>query len=55
MSPPLRSIAFHNMSVSDEAIVELLVAMDGAPIASFSAEDITLTGEGRWEPQMLYL
>ncbi|XP_076019311.1 toll-like receptor 2 [Genypterus blacodes] len=45
----VRSISFRNLSVSDEAIVEMLVAMDGAPTTLISVEDATLTGEGRWE------
>ncbi|XP_070710437.1 toll-like receptor 2 [Pempheris klunzingeri] len=46
----VRYLTFRNLSVSDEAIVDFLVVMDGVPLISLSFDGITLTGEGRWEP-----
>uniref|UniRef100_UPI0037E815B9 toll-like receptor 2 type-1 n=1 Tax=Semicossyphus pulcher TaxID=241346 RepID=UPI0037E815B9 len=46
----IRSITFRNISLSDEAIVYILVLLDGVPVSNFLSEDVTLTGEGRWEP-----
>ncbi|XP_059210221.1 toll-like receptor 2 type-2 [Centropristis striata] len=45
----VRQLAFHNFSVSDEAIVNLLVVWDGVPLTSLHLDGVTLTGEGRWE------
>ncbi|XP_070785759.1 toll-like receptor 2 [Enoplosus armatus] len=45
----VRYMTFCNLFVSDEAIVDLLVVLDGVPLTSLSLEDATLTGEGRWE------
>ncbi|KAM4713887.1 LOW QUALITY PROTEIN: toll-like receptor 2 [Anableps anableps] len=45
----IRSLSFRNFSVSDDSFVDLLVVLDGVPLSYISAEDITLTGEGRWE------
>ncbi|XP_037614295.1 toll-like receptor 2 type-2 isoform X2 [Sebastes umbrosus] len=45
----VRKIAFHNFSVSDEASVGFLMAMDGAPLNTLNLDSVTLTGEGRWE------
>ncbi|XP_069580716.1 toll-like receptor 2 [Brachyistius frenatus] len=45
----IRYLSFRNLSVSDEAIVELLVVVDGVPLTSLSMEGARLTGEGRWE------
>nr|AFZ81806.1 toll-like receptor 2 [Oplegnathus fasciatus] len=45
----VRYITFHNLSVSDEAVVDLLEVLDGAPLTSLSMDGVTLTGEGRWE------
>ncbi|TDG99376.1 hypothetical protein EPR50_G00193710 [Perca flavescens] len=45
----VRKMAFNNLFVSDEAIVNILVALDGVPLTSLSMDGVTLTGEGRWE------
>ncbi|XP_041635751.1 toll-like receptor 2 type-2 [Cheilinus undulatus] len=45
----IRTVTLRNVSISDNTIVDLLVVMDGVPLTSISAEDVTLTGEGRWE------
>ncbi|KAK9525112.1 hypothetical protein VZT92_017446 [Zoarces viviparus] len=45
----VRKMTFRNLSVSDEAIADLLVAVDGAPLTSLFLDGVTLTGEGRWE------
>ncbi|XP_054863466.1 toll-like receptor 2 isoform X1 [Amphiprion ocellaris] len=45
----IRHLSFRNLSVSDEAVVSLLVVVDGVPITYLSVDGITLTGEGRWE------
>ncbi|XP_035849708.1 toll-like receptor 2 type-2 [Sander lucioperca] len=45
----VRKISFNNLFVSDEAIVNLLVALDGVPVTSVFMDGVTLTGEGRWE------
>ncbi|XP_028998782.2 toll-like receptor 2 [Betta splendens] len=45
----VRYMTFHNVSVSDNGIVNLLVAMDGAPVTLLSVHGITLMGHGRWE------
>ncbi|MED6291833.1 hypothetical protein CHARACLAT_027702, partial [Characodon lateralis] len=45
----IRHLSFRNFSVSDQSIVDLLVVIDGVPISVISMEDVTLTGEGRWE------
>ncbi|KAM3589997.1 uncharacterized protein V6R79_001613 [Siganus canaliculatus] len=45
----IRSMAFRNTSMSDEAVVDWLKLFDGVPITSIKAQDVTLTGEGRWE------
>ncbi|KAA8592032.1 hypothetical protein FQN60_017406 [Etheostoma spectabile] len=45
----VRKMAFNNILVSDEAIVNFLVVMDGVPLTSLFMDGVTLTGEGRWE------
>ncbi|XP_056156024.1 toll-like receptor 2 [Lampris incognitus] len=45
----IRSLTFRNFSLSDEAIVNFLLVSSGAPVTSLIVDDITLTGEGRWE------
>ncbi|XP_022625698.1 toll-like receptor 2 type-2 [Seriola dumerili] len=45
----VRHITFRNLSISDEAIVNLLEVFNGVPLTSLSADGVTLTGEGRWE------
>ncbi|XP_068569233.1 toll-like receptor 2 type-2 [Cebidichthys violaceus] len=45
----VRKMTLRNISVSDEAIADLLVAVDGAPLTSLFLDGVTLTGEGRWE------
>ncbi|KAM7376905.1 hypothetical protein PAMA_013603 [Pampus argenteus] len=45
----VRYLNIHNLSISDEAIVNLLVVLNGAPLSFFSFDAVTLTGEGRWE------
>ncbi|XP_040887560.1 toll-like receptor 2 type-2 [Toxotes jaculatrix] len=45
----VRHMTFRNLSTSDEAVVDILVVFDGAPLTSLSFDGITLTGEGRWE------
>nr|XP_040038622.1 toll-like receptor 2 [Gasterosteus aculeatus aculeatus] len=45
----VRKITFRNFSVSDEAIVDLLMVMNGAPLTSLFIDGLTLSGEGRWE------
>lgn len=42
-----RKITFRNFSVSDEAIVDLLMVMNGAPLTSLFIDGLTLSGEGR--------
>lgn len=42
-----RFLNFHNLSVSDEAIVDILMLLDGVPMNTFSLDRVTLTGEGR--------
>lgn len=42
-----RKMTFRNISVSDEATVNLLVVVDGAQLTSLSMDDVTLSGEGR--------
>lgn len=43
----LRYLTFRNFSISDNGIVDLLVAIDGAPITSISTYGVTLMGHGR--------
>ncbi|XP_072232518.1 toll-like receptor 2 type-2 [Leuresthes tenuis] len=45
----VRHLSFRNVSASDESIIDLLVVMDGVPLSYLHMEDVTLTGEGRWE------
>ncbi|XP_017292469.1 toll-like receptor 2 [Kryptolebias marmoratus] len=45
----IRSLSFHNFSVSDESVIDFLVVMDGVPLSHLYFDDVTLTGEGRWE------
>ncbi|XP_060890016.1 toll-like receptor 2 type-2 isoform X1 [Labrus mixtus] len=45
----IRSLTLRNLNMSDDAVVDLLVVMDGVPLTFLSMEDLTLTGEGRWE------
>ncbi|XP_008301053.1 toll-like receptor 2 [Stegastes partitus] len=45
----IRYLSFRNLSVSDEATVNLLVVLNGVPLTSLSMDGVTLTGEGRWE------
>ncbi|XP_067437011.1 toll-like receptor 2 [Thunnus thynnus] len=49
-SRKVRNLSLHNLSISDATTVDLLVALDGASLTSFSCDVITLIGEGRWEP-----
>ncbi|XP_071315966.1 toll-like receptor 2 type-2 isoform X1 [Trachinotus anak] len=49
----LRHITFRNLSISDEATVNLLKVFDGVPLTSLSVDGVTLTGEGRWEAASL--
>uniref|UniRef100_A0A668AMU3 Toll-like receptor 2 n=1 Tax=Myripristis murdjan TaxID=586833 RepID=A0A668AMU3_9TELE len=50
----VRFLTTYNLSVSDEAIVELLKVSDGAPLTYMAVNNARLTGEGRWEPSVLY-
>ncbi|KAF0028941.1 hypothetical protein F2P81_018046 [Scophthalmus maximus] len=45
----VRNMAFRNLSVSDEATVNMLMISDGIPFTTFTFDGVTLTGEGRWE------
>uniref|UniRef100_UPI003AAFFBD6 toll-like receptor 2 n=1 Tax=Centroberyx gerrardi TaxID=166262 RepID=UPI003AAFFBD6 len=45
----VRSMTLRNLSVSDEAIVNLLMVCNGAPLTSLFVDGVVLTGEGRWE------
>lgn len=45
----VRKMVVRNLFVSDEAIVDLLVVVDGVPLTSLFMDGVTLTGEGRWE------
>ncbi|KAM4536954.1 toll-like receptor 2 type-2 [Odontesthes bonariensis] len=45
----IRHLSFRNFSASDESIIDLFVVMDGVPLSLLHLEDVTLTGEGRWE------
>uniref|UniRef100_A0A668A5F3 Toll-like receptor 2 n=1 Tax=Myripristis murdjan TaxID=586833 RepID=A0A668A5F3_9TELE len=45
----LSFLTTYNLSVSDEAIVELLKVSDGAPLTYMAVNNARLTGEGRWE------
>uniref|UniRef100_A0A668A440 Toll-like receptor 2 n=1 Tax=Myripristis murdjan TaxID=586833 RepID=A0A668A440_9TELE len=45
----VRFLTTYNLSVSDEAIVELLKVSDGAPLTYMAVNNARLTGEGRWE------
>uniref|UniRef100_A0A4W6BLA2 Toll-like receptor 2 n=1 Tax=Lates calcarifer TaxID=8187 RepID=A0A4W6BLA2_LATCA len=45
----VRYITFRNLFISDETIVRLLVVVNGVPVISFIVDNVTLTGEGRWE------
>lgn len=42
-----RSLTFHNISVSDDACIDLLMVLDGVPLSSFVVDGVTLMGEGR--------
>lgn len=43
----LRSISFHNLTISDEAMVDFLLLFDGVPVNSIVLDGVTLIGEGR--------
>ncbi|XP_070404285.1 toll-like receptor 2 [Nothobranchius furzeri] len=45
----VRHFSFYKSETSDESVVDLLVVLDGVPVTRLNFEDITLTGEGRWE------
>uniref|UniRef100_A0A7N5ZTA2 Toll-like receptor 2 n=1 Tax=Anabas testudineus TaxID=64144 RepID=A0A7N5ZTA2_ANATE len=45
----VRHMTFRNLSLSDGSIVNLLVALNGSPLASLSVYGATLMGHGRWE------
>ncbi|XP_044039837.1 toll-like receptor 2 type-2 [Siniperca chuatsi] len=45
----VRHITFRNLSMSDEAVVDFLVVMDGVPLTFLSVDGVILTGSGRWE------
>uniref|UniRef100_H3CBQ9 Toll-like receptor 2 n=1 Tax=Tetraodon nigroviridis TaxID=99883 RepID=H3CBQ9_TETNG len=45
----IRHLTFQNLSLSDVAVVELLVVLDGVPLTRLAMEDVTLKGQGRWE------
>ncbi|XP_016535116.1 toll-like receptor 2 isoform X2 [Poecilia formosa] len=45
----IRSLSFRNFSVSDATLVDFLMALNGDPLSYLHVEDVTLTGEGRWE------
>ncbi|XP_024144571.1 toll-like receptor 2 [Oryzias melastigma] len=45
----IRQLTFRNFSTSDESIVDMLEVIDGVPVTNLILEDLTLTGEGRWE------
>nr|QNT60750.1 Toll-like receptor 2 [Micropterus salmoides] len=45
----IRHLTLRNLTVSDEAIVDLLMVLDGVPLTVLSVDNATLTGEGRWE------
>ncbi|RVE60800.1 hypothetical protein OJAV_G00184990 [Oryzias javanicus] len=43
-----RHLTLRNCTVSDEAVVSFLMAVNGSPLTSLSIDGLTLTGEGRW-------
>ncbi|XP_037543055.1 toll-like receptor 2 [Nematolebias whitei] len=43
----IRSLTFHNSSMSDESAIGFLEVMDGVPVSYIHLEDMVLTGEGR--------
>nr|USC27890.1 toll-like receptor 2-1 [Sebastiscus marmoratus] len=45
----VRTMVFHNLSLSDEAAVDFLMVLDGTPLSTLIMDGVTLTGEGRWE------
>ncbi|KAF3698161.1 Toll-like receptor 2 type-2 Precursor [Channa argus] len=45
----VRYLTFRNVWISDEAIVDILVVLDGVPVTSISVEGVTLMGRGKWE------
>uniref|UniRef100_A0A3P9IGJ1 Toll-like receptor 2 n=1 Tax=Oryzias latipes TaxID=8090 RepID=A0A3P9IGJ1_ORYLA len=45
----IRKITFRNFSTSDESVVDMLEVINGVPITVLNLEEVTLTGEGRWE------
>ncbi|KAM4611823.1 toll-like receptor 2 [Polymixia lowei] len=45
----VRSLTLRNVSLSDEVIVNFLLVMNGAPLTCLIVDNVTLTGEGRWE------
>lgn len=47
-----RHLTFRNLSMSDVAIVEFLVVLDGAPLTHLSFEGVTLQGVGRYGPML---
>ncbi|XP_030609579.1 toll-like receptor 2 [Archocentrus centrarchus] len=46
----IRYLAIRNITVSDKAIVHFLMIFDGVPLTQIVIDDVTLTGEARWEP-----
>lgn len=42
-----RHLTFRNLSLSDVAIVDFLVVLDGVPLTHLSIEGVTLKGVGR--------
>ncbi|CAL9694839.1 unnamed protein product [Knipowitschia caucasica] len=45
----VRHVAFNNFFLTDETMVKLLEVTDGAPIDTFTLNNVTLSGVGRWE------
>ncbi|KAK2863373.1 hypothetical protein Q5P01_002906 [Channa striata] len=43
----VRHLTFRNIYVSDEAIVDLLVVLDNAPVTSITVDGVTLMGRGK--------
>ncbi|XP_036072545.1 toll-like receptor 2 isoform X1 [Oryzias melastigma] len=43
-----RHLSLRNCTVSDEAVVGFLMAINGSPLTSLSIDGLTVTGEGRW-------
>uniref|UniRef100_A0A672YL23 Toll-like receptor 2 n=1 Tax=Sphaeramia orbicularis TaxID=375764 RepID=A0A672YL23_9TELE len=45
----IRYLSLHNVSISDQRVVEFLVVTDGVPLTFLKFDGVTLKGEGRWE------